>query len=126
MSSATEAWAAMPREQRAAIRASVERGLEALKAPEPLTLYQWAEKKFYLSAESSQGAQQWRAYPPQRGILCAMGDDHIHEVDLMKSARVGYTKMLLASIGYDAHHKRRNQCLWQPTDGDSDEFCFHG
>ncbi len=58
-----KAWAAMPREQRAAIRVSVARGLEALKAPEPLTLYQWAERNFYLSAESSQGAKHWRAYP---------------------------------------------------------------
>jgi phage terminase large subunit GpA-like protein len=24
---------------------------------------------------------------------------------------------------YFAHHKRRNQCLWQPTAADSDEFC---
>lgn len=118
-----KAWAAMPREQRAAIRASVARGLEALKAPEPLTLYQWAERNFYLSAESSQGAKAWRAYPYQRGILCMMGDDWIAEVDLLKSARVGYTKCLLASVAFNAQHKRRNQCIWQPTDADSDEFC---
>ena len=118
-----KAWAAMPRGQRAAIRASVARGLEALKAPEPLTLYEWAERNFYLSAESSQGAKAWRAYPYQRGILCMMGDDWIAEVDLLKSARVGYTKCLLASVAFNAQHKRRNQCIWQPTDADSDEFC---
>ena len=26
-------------------------------------------------------------------------------------------------MGYYAHHRRRNQCVWQPTDEDSDEFC---
>lgn len=108
---------------RARIRQAVAKGLEALKMPEPLTLDEWAERHFYLSAESSQSEARWQSYPFQRGILCAMGDDDIEEVDVRKSARVGYTKMLLASIGYDAHHKRRNQCLWQPTDGDSDEFC---
>jgi terminase, large subunit len=108
---------------RQSLRAAVAKGLEAMKTPEPLTLDQWAERHFYLSAESSQSEKKWESYPFQRAMLCAMGDDDIEEVDIKKSARVGYTKMLLASIAYDAHHKRRNQCLWQPTDGDSDEFC---
>jgi phage terminase large subunit GpA-like protein len=116
-------WPHLPVPLRQGLRAAVAKGLEALKTPEPLTLDQWAERHFYLSAESSQGEKRWESYPFQRGMLCAMGDDDIEEVDVRKSARVGYTKMLLASIGYDAHHKRRNQCLWQPTDGDSDEFC---
>src|SRR5699024_8630794 len=33
-----------------------------------------------------------------------------------------YTKILLAAIGYNAHHRRRNQCIWQPTDDDADDF----
>lgn len=105
------------------IRAAVAKGLEAMKMPEPLDADQWAERHFYLSAESSQGEKRWESYPFQRAMLGAMGDDDIEEVDVKKSARVGYTKMLLAVIGYNAAHKRRNQCLWQPTDGDSDEFC---
>lgn len=116
-------WPHLPVPLRAGIRAAVAKGLEAMKTPEPLTLDQWAERHFYLSAESSQGEKRWESYPFQRAILNAMGDDDIEEVDMRKSARVGYSKMLLASIAYDAHHKRRNQCLWQPTDGDSDEFC---
>lgn len=116
-------WPHLPLPLRQSLRAAVAKGLEALKTPEPLTLDHWAERHFYLSAESSQGEKRWESYPFQRAMLCAMGDDDIEEVDVKKSARVGYTKMLLASIGYDAHHKRRNQCLWQPTDGDSDEFC---
>lgn len=116
-------WRGLTPELRGAIRASASRGLEALKTPEPLTLFQWAEKNFYLSAESSQSEGKWRAYPYQRGMLCAMGDDYIQEVDNMKSARTGWTKMLLAYMAYTAQHKRRNQCLWQPTDKDSDEFC---
>lgn len=116
-------WPHLPLALRQSIRAAVAKGLEALKTPEPLDGDQWAERHFYLSAESSQGEKRWESYPFQRAMLCAMGDDDIEEVDVKKSARVGYTKMLLAIIGYDAHHKRRNQCLWQPTDGDSDEFC---
>jgi phage terminase large subunit GpA-like protein len=116
-------WPHLPNGLRASIRQAVATGLEAMQTPEPLTLDEWAEKHFYLSAESSQGEQRWQSYPVQSALLCMMGDDDIEEVDVRKSARVGYTKMLLASICYDAQHKRRNQALWQPTDGDSDEFC---
>lgn len=48
--------------------------------------------------------------------------DETREVVVKKSARVGYTKMLDAAIGYNAQHRRRNQCLWQPTDEDAEDF----
>lgn len=118
-----QVWQHLPRPLRLNIRAAVAKGLEAIKTPEPLDADQWAERHFYLSAESSQGEKRWESYPFQRAMLGSMGDDDIEEVNLRRSARVGYTKMLLATLGYFAQHKRRNQCLWQPTDGDSDEFC---
>jgi phage terminase large subunit GpA-like protein len=54
--------------------------------------------------------------------MACISNDDIRFIDFMKSARAGYTKILLAAIGYFAEHKRRNQALWQPTDGDNDEF----
>lgn len=116
-------WHALARPLQLSLRDAIRKGLSSLRTPPPMTLDEWAETYFYLSAESSQGEQKWVSYPFQRAILCWFGDDHIEEVDLRKSARVGYSKMLLASIGYDATHKRYNQALWQPTDDDSDEFC---
>lgn len=98
------------------------KGLEAFAVPEPLTLDEWARQHFYLSAESSYVEQGWTPWPFQRAIMACMSNDDIREVDLMKSARVGYTKMLLADIGYTAHHRRRNQIIWQPTDDDAIEF----
>ncbi|SNT28849.1 Phage terminase, large subunit GpA [Noviherbaspirillum humi] len=98
-------------------------GLRSLAAVEPISLSDWAAKHFYLSAESSYVEQRWQAYPYQHAIMNAISNDEIEEVTFMKSARVGYTKMILAAIGYFAEHKRRNQALWQPTDDDSDEFC---
>lgn len=97
-------------------------GMAAFAVPEPLTLDEWARKHFYLSAESSYVEQGWTPWPFQRAIMACMSNDDIREVDLMKSARVGYTKMLLADIGYTAHHRRRNQIIWQPTDDDATEF----
>ncbi|WP_223879244.1 terminase gpA endonuclease subunit [Chitinimonas arctica] len=98
------------------------RGLAAFGVPEPMSLETWAAKHFYLSAESSYVEQEWRAWPFQRAIMAVMSNDDIREVDLKKSARVGYTKIILAKLAYNAHHKRRNQALWQPTDEDRDEF----
>jgi phage terminase large subunit GpA-like protein len=91
-------------------------------APAPMRLSQWAEEYFYLSAESSYIEQRWRCYPPQRAVMDCMSHDDIRELVVMKSARVGYTKMLGAAICFFAQHKRRNQAVWQPTDEDADDF----
>ena len=114
---------AINEETRTAIAKAIRSGFSPLAVEPPMSLSRWAEEHFYMSAESSQTQQRWVPFPFQPGILDAMGDDRITEVDVLKSARVGYTKMLLASIAYDAHHKKRNQALWQPTDSDSDSFC---
>ena len=105
------------------IKRAVAAGLEPLRVEIPLRCSEWAERHFYLSGESSYVEMHWHAYPFQRAILDCMGHDGIPSVNLRKSARVGYTKMLLATIGYFAEHKRRNQAVWQPTDDDSDDFC---
>lgn len=110
------------RENRAAIARALRRGFTAFGIAEPMSLVEWAEKHFYLSAESSYVEQTWKAWPFQRAILACIGNDRVHEVDIIKSARVGYTKLILAAVGYFAEHKRRNQALWQPTDSARDEF----
>ncbi|WP_333710357.1 phage terminase large subunit family protein [Malikia spinosa] len=98
------------------------RGLAAFGVPEPMTLDEWARKHFYLSAESSYVEQSWTPWWFQRAIMASISNDDIREVIWRKSARVGYTKIILAAMGYFAQHKRRNQVLWQPTDDDRDEF----
>ena len=105
------------------IQRAARNGLRLFEAVEPMRLSEWASANFYLSAESSYVEGAWRAYPFQTAMLDAIGNDAIREVTICKSARVGYTKMILAAIGYFAEHKRRNQGIWQPTDDDSDEFC---
>lgn len=104
------------------IERRLQAGMAAWGVPEPMTLDAWAREHFYLSAESSYVEQRWTPWPFQRAIMACISNDDIVEVDLKKSARVGYTKMLLAAIGYFAQHKRRNQALWQPTDDDAEDF----
>ncbi|WP_372826526.1 phage terminase large subunit family protein [Polaromonas sp.] len=114
--------AALPAELRASIATSAARGLAALKKPPDLSLARWAHRYFYLSGESSLREEKWRAWPFQIGILDCMGNDCIEEFTFFKSARLGYTKCLLALLGYTAQHRRRKQCIWQPTEADSDDF----
>lgn len=105
-----------------ALESHLARGLGAFGVPEPMTLDEWAREHFYLSAESSYVEQRWTPWWFQRAIMACISNDDIREVIWRKSARVGYTKIILAAIGYFAQHKRRNQVLWQPTDDDRDEF----
>lgn len=102
--------------------AALAHGLRAWAKPAPMSLEEWSRRYFYLSAESSYVEQHWTPWTFQRGIMACMSNDDVREVDVKKSARVGYTKMLLAKLCHTAHHKRRNQILWQPTDEDRDEF----
>lgn len=105
-----------------ALQQHLQRGLAAFGVPEPMSLAEWAETHFYLSAESSYVEQAWTPWWFQRAIMACISNDDIREIIWRKSARVGYTKIILAAMGYFAQHKRRNQVLWQPTDDDRDEF----
>lgn len=107
---------------KAALAHHLKRGLDAFGVPDPMTLDAWAQEHFYLSAESSYVEQRWQPWWFQRAIMACISNDDIKEINWRKSARVGYTKIILAAIGYFAQHKRRNQILWQPTDDDRDEF----
>lgn len=105
-----------------AVERYLAKGLEAWAAKEPQNLDEWAREHFYLSGESSYVEQQWTPWPFQSPILAVMSNDDVQAIDFKKSARVGYTKMLLASVAYNAEHRRRNQCVWQPTDDDAADF----
>lgn len=97
-------------------------GMAAWAVPELESLDEWACEHFYLSTESSYVEQAWSPWWFQKPIMACISNDDIYEIDWRKSARVGYTKIILAAMGYFAQHKRRNQIMWQPTDDDRDEF----
>lgn len=103
---------------------ALERGLrKTLKAKPPITCSRWCDENFYLSAESSGQEGPWTTLPYQVAILDLIGADEPRIVDLKKSARIGYTKMLVGATAYRLEHKRRNVAHFQPTDGDALEFC---
>ena len=98
---------------------AVRRGLKNLEVDPPMTAVEFADKYFYMSSESSYGEGKWKTEAFQVALLNAMGNDLIHELNLPKSARIGYTKMLMANIAYKLKHKKRSICMWSPTDDDA-------
>lgn len=103
------------------LRKSIKLGLQALYKEPPQTAVEWADKNFYMSAESSYHEGKWTTEPFQVAILNSMGNDLISVVNFIKSARIGYTKLLMANIGYKIQHKRRNIMMWCPTDPDAED-----
>lgn len=97
-------------------------GLSGLRAEAFQRLSDWAAEHFKLAGESSHQKGGWVAWSFQVGILDFMSDDRIEELDVMKSKRVGYTKMITAFVAYNIAHRRRKQALWQPTDDDRDSY----
>ena len=104
------------------IERAIRTGLQILRKAEPLRLSEWADQNFYLVAESSYIEGLWETLPHQRAIMDCISNDDIRSVTVRKSARVGYTKIIVAAVGYFAEHKRRNQVLFQPVDQDAEDF----
>jgi phage terminase large subunit GpA-like protein len=88
---------------------------EAFRPPKKLSLSEWADMNAYLSAESSAESGRWHTLPYQKGIMDAVTDPNVEQVTLMKSARVGYTKILNHIIGYHIHQDPCPIMVVQPT-----------
>ncbi len=90
--------------------------------PPKLRLSEWADTYAYLSAESSAQAGKWTCIPYQRGIMDAMTDPAVERITIMKSARVGYTKMITYLIGYQVHQDPCPILVVQPTIEDAQGY----
>lgn len=109
-------------EQQRRIASEVRSGLSVMHRPPPMRLSEWADENFYLSSESSYVEGRWVTEPFQRTIMDCMSNEDIRELTFIKSARVGYTKMLMAAVGYYLEHKKRNQLIYLPNDDPAKQF----
>ena len=66
----------------------------AFLPPKKLSLSAWSDEYAYLSVESSAEGGRWRTLPYQKGIMDAVTDPNVEQISVMKSARVGYSKIL--------------------------------
>jgi len=95
---------------------------EAFKPPKKLSLSDWANEYARLSVESSAEGGRWRTLPYQKGIMDAVTDPHIEQISVMKSARVGYTKILNHIIGYHIQNDPCPMMLVFPTLDDCQSY----
>lgn len=110
------------RAQTDAYSASISTGLKVLYKQPPQTPAAWADENFYLSSESSYQEGRWETLPFQLVLLNMMGNDEIRTLNIIKSARVGYSKLLLAVAAYMLQHKRRNILFFVPTEASANGF----
>lgn len=110
------------REGLASIDVIRQRVMGQCKPPRRVPGSVWADEHFYLSPESSADPGRWRTYPFQREPLDAMTDQAIEMVSFMKSARVGFTKMMGAAIGSYIHQDPCPISIVQPTLDDAEGY----
>lgn len=93
-----------------------------LQPPPKLTLSQWAETYAVLSRETSAQTGRFEAFAYQRGIMDAFTDSSVTTVSVMKSARVGYTKILDHVVGYHLHQDPSPIMVVQPRVEDAEDY----
>lgn len=108
---------------RQALRAHLARARHrGLRPPPRLSLSEWAARDFYLSPENSSEPGRFNAMPFQVGIMDAITDPMTEQVTVMKSARVGYTTILNAAVGYHIAQDAAPCMVVQPTVDDAEEY----
>jgi phage terminase large subunit GpA-like protein len=80
---------------------------------------EWAEDHAYLDSTVSAEPGPWRSYPYQIAMMDAFVEDRVEIVVAMKSARVGWTRILGNVVGYYAHVEPSPILLVQPTQQDA-------
>lgn len=95
---------------------------ENLRPPPKLTLSAWAERYAILSAETSAQTGRFRAYAYQVGMMDAVTDPTVTTITVMKSARVGYTKILDHVIGFHIHQDPSPILVVQPRVEDAEDY----
>jgi len=110
----------------ASVSEVVRAALAAWAPPPKLTLSEWAERYYYLSAETAAEPGRWHTIPYQREMMDAMTDPGVVQVSFMKSARVGYTLMVTAFIGYHIHQAPCPMLVVQPTVDDAKGYSKEG
>ena len=103
-------------------RAAGKKALYGVQATQKAELSEWADENAFLSAESSAEGGRWRTLPYQKGIMDAITDPGIEQVTVMKSARVGYSKILNHVVGYHVHQDPAPIMLVQPTIEDAQGY----
>ena len=95
---------------------------QALRPPPKLSLAGWAERFFRLSPESSAETGEFRPWGFQRGMLEAVTAPENERITVIKSARVGYTKLVNAAVGFFVHQDPSPILVVNPRVEDAEDY----
>lgn len=96
--------------------------MRALIPPPRLSLSEWIEREVRLPEDVSSLPGSIRLYPFQRGIADAMSDPKVERVTVVKSARVGYTTLLVGLLGSHVVNEPAPVLFVLPTEDDCRQF----
>lgn len=104
-----------------AVELALRRAFAHFRPPPKMALGDWMERHMRLPASSALPGRI-RLHPYQAGIAAAISDPAIERVSVVKSARVGYSTLLVGAIGaYVANEPTPVLCVL-PTESDARSF----
>jgi phage terminase large subunit GpA-like protein len=101
---------------------NVRAALAALAPPPKLLLSDWMEEHIRLPAGDAAVPGRIRLYGYQRGIADAIGDPLIERVTVIKSARIGYTTLLVGALTNYVHNDPSSLLCLLPVKDDARNF----
>lgn len=104
------------------LRAVRNSAVRAWMPPPRLPLSEWIEREVRLPSDVSSLPGPIRLYPFQRGIADAMSDPTIERVTVVKSARIGYTTLLVGLVGAHVLNEPAPILFVLPTEDDCRQF----
>lgn len=98
--------------------------LEMLRPPRAQTVSEWADKNRILVSESSAESGQWRTdrAPYQREIMDSFTQPGIYEIDIISSAQVGKSEIVLNMLGRAIDADPGPILYVQPTDKVAEDY----
>ncbi len=102
----------------------ISRACQHFKAPENITVSEWANKYRRLSSENSAEAGRWKTSrtPYLKDIMDSFSDDRINRIVVVASSQVGKTEMLLNLLGYVVDQDPGPIMYTLPTKDDGEDF----
>ncbi len=104
------------------VEAALRRAFANFRPPPKLDLATWMETHMRLPAGASAMPGRVRLHPWQRGIADAMSDPTIERVTVQKSARVGYSTLLIGLIGSHVDNEPAPVLCVLPVESDARSF----
>lgn len=106
------------------LNSCIRRALKGMKAPEDLTLTEWADKYLILSPESSAEPGHYRSSrtPYIKEIMDSFTDPRVHNIVFVAASQVGKSVMEMAAIGYIIDQDPGSIMYIHPTIEDAKKF----